>query len=1851
MKKTKKIRKQIKNYLLFTSLLLVFTLVFAVSYTVNFSKSVINGNVNTTRELKRKSFNSDLYGDWDFSTSVSVTADDYYAVNADGTEVRISDATQMEALTGVSSINPVTLTITGTYKANSATTSIDTGVMRIKLPINLFTTDSYSYVTTNATKGYILARSADGTTFNRIETTIKKEGTAGSNQFYYNFTDSSATDGYIYIFNNQVIPLDSDFTFEINLKYRTLLSAMVIDSPNVITPEITFAGVEETTANSVTTVYPTASTNYLDNTSKLEEKVYDSWQDDWGTKPSGTDSYYFIEYGIEGTVTESEAYDLNVTATVDTDTDTLGTIVAYGDGTTYKIGSYDEFLNDNTIVNPTGAGLTSKYGSINSTSPNNDSFKRIIVVKYPKPNEGVTVKPDFKMGVQVTGTSKTDSKAFNWTSSYTGKAAATYPNSDNFKVKASSISSTSGAGAINNLKNGNEVTLSYRVEADSDLVNQGIKNFNIWKLTNNGTVGVNIKLALESFKLDSTYETDTDPYTLTSTDYYISSFYPENDSEYSYVLRDSGYVLTTDNTSMSRKKVYIKTGNSSSYDYVGYYAKGSDGHIAYTSMDTSKTQNNTNVTSSNPVLLPNDTVDMYVETDSVKAGVYIGYNVNVVLKNSSNIISKIASMDGNKILKISSKSYENGTAKESSTAGVYLYEYEAKTNMNIVTDKLDENNINYTINAFEQVNKTSTMDTIAKNYIVNQETGKFYVLLPAGASVTNVKVVPYNTTTEASIKVTKTDNYNNSGRTLMLVDVLGTNLSSLNYVDGSTFYQSGFALSYSLNYPNSANASHGTSLYTDAAYLSGSALSQGYKVSTDAPTTLFSSTASRNTLSNLSNSEPLFTYATNTTEVEAADVIVGNYVSTVSNSTVKESKEYSYTMNLSYGNSGVTLTNMVFFDKIDSAKSTNNFKGILKNVNVDSLTSIIGSKPTIYYSTLETIDVSDSAYQDLTNEIWSVNAPTDLSTVTAIAIDCGSYEFNTALTGNSPSFTINLVAPNSYSNDTTLKAYNDSVVTYLVKGNSTGTMKSLGTEVTLEKANIVVSGEARDSIKGSTINSSVSGGYGYLLTLTNSDEVDYENITLSSVLSDNLDVSETDIKYFIDNGSVVNGNALTITKNGNSLSLKVNKVTAGSTFNIWIPVSINATELRDAEFTNTYRVTKLNDVNYNDPSKKITLTASIPSLEFNKRVKVGDEATFNGSANPITVSVNDDVTYKIEVTNTSTIIANNVVVTDNVIKNLIPTNISNDGTYSNGVVTWNVSINPGETKELTYDVKLPSSLALNEEMKSNGHVKLVNPLNTSSNLYDDDTNEITLKYQIVTDLTISNVISGPLADSEKVFNYTITLSNNSNETYNTEGTDLTSITFENGVGRFSLVGNQSITILSLPDSITYKVSLNNESGYSVTTDKESTTNEGVTSLSGVTNALKISNTFTNTYSASTNLDLSAQVTYDDELTSDMFTLELLDSEGNVLATKTNSLDGTVTFDSITYTDEVGTYNYVIRMNSNPISHVSLDTNTFNVKVVISDNKDGSLGKQVTITNKLDEEVDRMVFNNIYIPDGLMITNTNDSKYVDSNKEFKYTVTISDSVPGEYKLLNGNKEEIGTLTVLEDGTAEKEFVLKSDEKILIVNLPVGSKYTILKQKVNYYTETSDGATETEDGLVVTGTLEESSKEVKFNNNYVTSGNAVITSTVGLDGTTLSGDDFRFNLSLITSAGNELVSTISNDINGNIVFPKLNFDKPGVYKYQISEVDLGDRHFTYDSNLIFLTVTLTDNGDNTMDAKVEVTSDVKSFMNSFSATIPEEHGKEISDNPNTIDKSTLFVILFVISFVIVLVSRIVKVRKFN
>ena len=105
--------------------------------------------------------------------------------------------------------------------------------------------------------------------------------------------------------------------------------------------------------------------------------------------------------------------------------------------------------------------------------------------------------------------------------------------------------------------------------------------------------------------IDSSYNSVVNPYNLNGNEYYYKSFYLIDDIEYDYVLNSSnnGYVLGESNlNTYTGKYVYVKI-NDGSYEFIGAISKMSDGKISYLAND-SRTINNSDVTESNPVILP-----------------------------------------------------------------------------------------------------------------------------------------------------------------------------------------------------------------------------------------------------------------------------------------------------------------------------------------------------------------------------------------------------------------------------------------------------------------------------------------------------------------------------------------------------------------------------------------------------------------------------------------------------------------------------------------------------------------------------------------------------------------------------------------------------------------------------------------------------------------------------------------------------------------------------------------------------------------------------------------------------------------------------------------------------------------------------------------------------------------------------------------------------------------------------------------------------------------------------------------------------------------------------------------------
>ena len=128
-------------------------------------------------------------------------------------------------------------------------------------------------------------------------------------------------------------------------------------------------------------------------------------------------------------------------------------------------------------------------------------------------------------------------------------------------------------------------------------------------------------------------------------------------------------------------------------------------------------------------------------------------------------------------------------------------------------------------------------------------------------------------------------------------------------------------------------------------------------------------------------------------------------------------------------------------------------------------------------------------------------------------------------------------------------------------------------------------------------------------------------------------------------------------------------------------------------------------------------------------------------------------------------------------------------------------------------------------------------------------------------------------------------------------------------------------------------------------------------------------TFTNTYSVeptkssvTDSVKVIKKLTGRD-LTKGEFKFELLDADGNTVATGTNDADGKVELGSIEYT-KPGEYNYTLHEidGGKTIDNVVYDSATYTVVVEVTDNGDGTLKAK----SQIGESLDGLTFTNTYV---------------------------------------------------------------------------------------------------------------------------------------------------------------------------------------------------------------------------------------------------------------------------------------------
>ena len=223
------------------------------------------------------------------------------------------------------------------------------------------------------------------------------------------------------------------------------------------------------------------------------------------------------------------------------------------------------------------------------------------------------------------------------------------------------------------------------------------------------------------------------------------------------------------------------------------------------------------------------------------------------------------------------------------------------------------------------------------------------------------------------------------------------------------------------------------------------------------------------------------------------------------------------------------------------------------------------------------------------------------------------------------------------------------------------------------------------------------------------------------------------------------------------------------------------------------------------------------------------------------------------------------------------------------------------------------------------------------------------------------------------------------------------------------------------------------------------------------------------------------------------------------------------------------------------------TNTYSVQPV-----DSSVTDQVTVTKNLtgrDMKAGEFEFQ-LLEGGNVVATGTNDASGKVALSPITYTK------PGTY-----------SYTLCEVGGGSQKAGVQYDGSTFAVTTTV--------------TDNGDGT------LSVAHKVDNDANTVGFTNSYTPAATSV---TLGaskvLNGKSLDAEEFAF---VLTDEGGEQV-TATNDVNGMVVFPAIQYGEAGTYQYTIAEVKGDESDVTYDESEYAVTVTVEDNGEGSLVATV-------------------------------------------------------------
>ena len=335
---------------------------------------------------------------------------------------------------------------------------------------------------------------------------------------------------------------------------------------------------------------------------------------------------------------------------------------------------------------------------------------------------------------------------------------------------------------------------------------------------------------------------------------------------------------------------------------------------------------------------------------------------------------------------------------------------------------------------------------------------------------------------------------------------------------------------------------------------------------------------------------------------------------------------------------------------------------------------------------------------------------------------------------------------------------------------------------------------------------------------------------------------------------------------------------------------------------------------------------------------------------------------------------------------------------------------------------------------------------------------------------------------------------------------------------------------------------------------------------------------------------------------------LLKDGDEILAKGTNKADGTVSFDKeLTYT-EPGTHTYTMVEYKDAKPGVTFDETSFKVTVEVTDNGKGNLVAKVIYTTE-EGTYDQPVFVNIYKPAGI-------GAVIEAHKELdgrdmkadEFTFQLLDDqgtvisqakndADGKITFVGQNFNTVGTYTYTIREVIPADAVKNADGTYTWKGVTYDQTvYTVvvevtdpgfdgqLDKKVTYYL----------------GTQEVDAAKVIFTNTYeADAASADVAAKKELTGKNLEKGQFSF--VLVNKANKNESYTVTNGADGAIVFEDLLFTEAGTYTYELYEVKGTDAHITYDDTVYTVTVTVTDDLQGKLEAKVAYSAESVVFTN--------------------------------------------------